>query len=356
MGIFQRVSAGRAGSDGAWQRREKQTVASHAAFVPMLAVWGALVSALSVLVVPSGLLMQSVADIGLGALQSLPPLAIAALAACVGAILAAGFAAAVKRQIAQQPNPASVQPFNAQVEPIDPMSELGSAALDEPLALEDHMAIEPEGSGFELDEPAVLEPAELLANAPEPAGEHFEDTENTVDHLEAREAPREMSLAEFAELPGRNAVWVQEEAEEEPSVAEPPPAVVEEAAEEESSLAEPDPVAVNESAEAERVAVKEPARVGPQAAISKLRGIATDDLSLIQMVERVAAALHERQQTGARTAPNRREEALAEALKALTVLSGGRTAMVSAETGGLQDSALELRTALAKLQELRGAA
>ncbi|NQZ48402.1 MAG: hypothetical protein HRT63_12870, partial [Erythrobacter sp.] len=124
-------------------------------------------------------------------------------------------------------------------------------------------------------------------------------------------------------------------------------------------------------------------------ALEKLRQIPTSELSLVQMVERFAGALHDHQNS-ARVrgdfAQNGRDAALAEALKALTLFTesgfdpaghdigrgaAGHAAGASshaagtsghaAGASGLPEGAIdhterELRQALAKLQSLRGAA
>jgi hypothetical protein len=92
------------------------------------------------------------------------------------------------------------------------------------------------------------------------------------------------------------------------------------------------------------------------AALARLRAVPPSELSLAEMVERFAAALQEHRDTpparalgGADLAA--REAALAEALKALTALSGGVPADSPA---GERDA--PLRAALAQLQTRRGAA
>ena len=117
-------------------------------------------------------------------------------------------------------------------------------------------------------------------------------------------------------------------------------------------------------------------------ALEKLRQIPTSELSLVQMVERFAGALHDHQNSARARgdlAQNGRDAALAEALKALTLFTesgfdpaghdigrgaSGHAAGASghaAGASGLPEGAIdqterELRQALAKLQSLRGAA
>jgi hypothetical protein len=97
-------------------------------------------------------------------------------------------------------------------------------------------------------------------------------------------------------------------------------------------------------------------------ALDRLRKVPPQDLSLVQMVERFAAALHEFQQRESaqpQAQGQNRDQALAEALRALTMFTEhGFAANAPAKQSGdeLQDTTRELRDALAKLQTLRGAA
>ena len=153
------------------------------------------------------------------------------------------------------------------------------------------------------------------------------------------ERPEQLDLGEFAQMPSRNAVWV----EEQPEAAAASPLM----------------------ARAARVAVP------TDGALEKLRRTPAEELSLVEMVERFAAALHERQQADRERAPtdgSNRDAALAEALKALKVFTsqGAQRGDASDQpTPNAQDAAdssrvaateRELRDALAKLQDLRGAA
>ncbi len=160
------------------------------------------------------------------------------------------------------------------------------------------------------------------------------------------EKPRALDLAEFAELPGRNGVWVEEETPEAPAPQAATP-----------QAATPKPRAVPDAIN--------PAPVG---ALEKLRQTPTQDLSLVQMVERFAGALHDHQQAERSRLPKNgvgRDAALAEALKALTLFTergfdqpnvSNVPASNHANETELGQTERELRDALAKLQNLRGAA
>ena len=164
-------------------------------------------------------------------------------------------------------------------------------------------------------------PAGKPANAP-----------SAAQMVEPAAAPIELDLSEFAELPGRNAVWVEEAPE--PVVASP------------VAPASAPPPALH------AVPPPEPGT----AALGRLRAIALNELSMAEMVERFAAALHEHRAAPPVRGPATsefaaREAALADALKALSGLSGG--ALVRGAAENREDP---LHTALSQLQAQRGAA
>lgn len=176
-------------------------------------------------------------------------------------------------------------------------------------------------------------PSELDTTAPAPT--------------EELDRPLELDLAEFAQLPGRNAVWVEEESIETSAPLELSPELE-----------------VQPDAQPETSPAPVPAPP-PASALEKLRQTPTDKLSLVEMVERFAGALHEHQESErAQTERENggRDAALAEALKALTLFteSGFNRAEPDADqapsTAGLEKTEQELREALAKLQTLQGAA
>ena len=141
------------------------------------------------------------------------------------------------------------------------------------------------------------------------------------------EKPQALDLGEFAELPSRNAVWVEEPSEEAVQTPERAPAPV-------------------------RAPV-------PASALEKLRERNPEELSLVEMVERFAGALHEHQEAErasiAKSGPTR-DAALAEALKALTLFTenGFDKGAPAADPVQLGQTERELRDALVKLQGLRG--
>jgi hypothetical protein len=279
---------------------------AHPLFTPVLAIWGALFGGLVTLVLPAGLVLAAAAQIGLGALDELSRYLVAALAAGVGAaimLLVGRALAAAPRQQADTPSLAVLAVQH--VRTIDPVNELGSSSLDAPVEATAFAAAAPQ------DETAA----------------------------EAAAAPLETDLAGFAAMPGRNGVWV-----EEAPVAEAP-----DAAETAAAFAIEVPAEALAETPIETGLETAPAiRPLSPSAIERLRAVPTSELSLIQMVERFAAAVHEHQSaTRSRADLAGREAALAEALKALAALSGESEGETQSEP---------LRAALSRLQELRGAA
>lgn len=286
---------------GRGARRSRPTVRAHALFVPILAVWGALLGGLVTLVLPAGAVLAAAANIGLGGLDEMSRFILASVAALVmgSVMLVIGRLLASKAEV-RVDTPSIASMVVRQVRTIDPASELGSVSFDAPVETVPFAVAEPQ------PEPVV--PAEVPAPAPA--------------------APQELDLAQFAALAGRNAVWV-----EEPVAAAAPSLVVPEPA------PAPEPATIMRRAEL---------RTPSPSAIERLRAVPPSELSLVQMVERFAAALHEHQSTPAgSTGLAARDAALAEALKALAVLSRDSEAQTQSEP---------VRAALGRLQELRGAA
>lgn len=160
-----------------------------------------------------------------------------------------------------------------------------------------------------------------------------------TDSAKAAESkPKALDLAEFAEMPGRNAVWVEEEA-----------SLDENSAPSKESKA---PVGATRP------------KALPASALEKLRETAPDDLSMVQMVERFAGALHQYQDSERARQPHAaplRDAALAEALKALTLFTErgfdqSAERVESDNLAQLSETERDLREALGKLQSLRGAA
>jgi hypothetical protein len=251
---------------------------------------------------------------GLSQWNALAQPVLAGAAALVLGVLLFAIAGAITRSARRRAETPTVAEFAARrVRPIDPARDLGSNSLDDPVETM------PFATPAWRDTGATPEPAP--APAPEPAAEPD------------LPAPRVLDLAEFAEWPGRNAVWV-EDPPTDPAPA-PAPAAEPFAYAPVSPLRTPAPPADPSAA-----------------ALARLRAVPPSELSLAEMVERFAGALHEhrREAPGKTLAPQdlaAREAALAEALKALTALSRDGSTPAQAEP---------LQAALTRLQGLRGAA
>lgn len=310
-------------------RRSRPTVRAHALFVPILAIWGALLGGLVTLALPAGAVLAAAANIGLGALDEMSRFILAGVAALViGSVMLV-----IGRLLASKADPRKDMPSIAsmgvpQVSTIDPASELGSDSFDAPVETMPFAAAE-----------AQREPVAKLAPEPEPVV-------LAEVPAPAPASPQELDLAQFAVLEGRNAVWIEEPvAATMPSLVVPEPAPAPAPALAPAPAPAPVPAPAPEPATIMRRAQPRPPR---PSAIERLRAVPPSELSLVQMVERFAAALHEHQSTPAgSTGLAARDAALAEALKALAVLSRDSEAQTQSEP---------VRAALGRLKELRGAA
>jgi hypothetical protein len=307
------------------------SVAAHKAFAPLLGVWGALLGGLVIMVMPYALVGSVLDGTLLGTWGESGQTVFAAVMATLLGSAMFGFGAVAHGRADRTAKPSMVELAMRQVTPINPAQDLGSRRLDDPV---DPMPFTtPAWRDADLAEPRTSP-----ASAPEPQPKPAESP-----------APIELDLAQFAELPGRNAVWVEE------IVPVATPAEVE-AHEPAAPAAEPvaEPVA---DIRARRLhAVAPPPSLPGQAALARLRATPTNELSLVEMVERFAGALHEHRETPPARAITpadlaAREVALAEALKALSALSGGNPA--ARRRPAHQEP---LRAALSQLQPQRGAA
>ncbi len=365
------------------QRGEKPaltSIISHASFVPMLTIWGAALFGLSVMVLSPAAITRISTLTGLGSIGGMAQMIFAAIAAVFGGACAFVIATAMRNRMPHDDDGASIVSAMAsrRNRPINPAVELGSESLDAPLEElpfgADESASDDLSSGLITDQSEAEDvsdhPALLATKKPtlgelsmrgyedekpvEPEAEdetpgftrrHFKDA--LIETCEAAPAeqqaavemdkPQALDLGEFAEMPGRDAVWVQEP---------PEPAAQDDA----EPTANPTPIFA--------------APVPPEGALEKLRQKLPEELSLVEMVERFAGALHEHQQAERTRLPKNppmRDAALAEALKALTLFTerGFDTAepgVVDTQTSELGQTERELRDALVKLQSLRGAA
>ena len=405
--VAREASADKTASRAKRRGRRKPSIANHRLFVPLIAIWGAALGALSVLVLPASSILQSAANVGLSGLGSKAGFVLAALAALVIGAIAAIAAIAYKRRFSAVGQSGPLAGFvTRHIQPIDPATDLGSDYLDAPLDTAATPA-ETEESDDTLSDDDLLvlgedqiceaaedieasietvaargptlgelsqrgydaDPADLQSaneDSAEPAlrftrRDYQAAMERTCEAIaetsppkDTETKPRALDLAQFAETPGRNGVWVEE----------PDAGVAEDTAAEtvdEAPETEPEP-----AAEERRAPTPLAARIAPSAptALEKLRQAPVQELSLVHMVERFAAALHDHQDAehkrpGSTQSP-RSDAALAEALKALTLFTGdgfdADPQMSGKNADALRDTTRELRDALAKLQDLRGAA
>lgn len=295
------------------RKRAPGLLVAHRVFAPMMGLWGAVLAGASVMVVPGPVFAGAIAGTMLADLGALAQPAIAGLAAVLLGTGLFVIAAAASRKASRRGETLSVAEFAVR-RVIDPARDLGGQSLDDPL------------DTMPFAKPAWQDVTETAAEPEFTAPPALED--------ESGPAPLSMDLAAFAELPGRNAVWVEEnvaeaESEADADVSEPLPEIDQ-------------PVA---SVTVANLPLPEPGT----AALARLRAVPTSELSLAEMVERFAGALHEH-----RTSPPARslsaadlaarEAALAEALKALAALSGEDASSSVREP---------LRAAIAQLQTPR---
>ncbi len=322
---------------GGNSKRPSGTLVVNKAFAPILGLWGALLGGLVIMVLPPMLITDATQGT-LIATFDMPTQA--TIAGCIAVVLgtvlflAAGAKSAEARR---RRTPSSiVGAVSRRVRPIDPARDLGSKSLDDPI--ETMPFATPAWRDADVSAPAPAPVAKRNAE-PEPMPEPV-----ATPAVAEESVPLALDLAQFAELPGRNAVWVEEPAA--PAPVRAPVAV---------AVAAPAPEHVAPVAELRRPAPRLP-QPGT-AALARLRALPTSELSLVEMVERFAGALHEHRENAPARALNAEEiaargTALSEALKALAALSGDFANRAPAD-----DHAHEpLRAALSQLQPRRGAA
>lgn len=317
------------------------TLAGHRAFAPLLGLWGALLGGGVVMVLPYAMVERLLQGTLVGSWgQSAQAVLAGVLSLTFGLVLFAVAAAMHDRARRAIRMPSVAERVVRQVTPINPARDLGTRSLDEPL---DTMPFTtPAWRDTDFDAPRRKRD---IVPAAQPVAE---ETPEPV-------APAELDLAQFAELPNRNAVWV-EEAPEPVAVpeAEPAPEPAAETAAEAAPV-QADPIADIRARRLRAVAPPPPAP--GTAALARLRATPPTELSLVEMVERFAGALHEHRETPAARSHDAadlaaREAALAEALRALAALSGG-TSAAPRNTPGQTPREEPLRAALAQLQPRR---
>ena len=356
--------------DRAKQRRrggnregKTSTLVANRVFAPVLGLWGALLGGLVIMVLPPVMITAATKGTLIATLD-LPTQATIAgvIAVGVGAILFV-IAAAKSCEARGRRTPSNiVGAVSRRVRPIDPARDLGTKSLDDPI--ETMPFATPAWRDADVSEPAPAPkpapaPTPAAAPAPEPIVQIVPEPQVQPEPVAApvvseHAVPLALDLAQFAELPGRNAVWVEEPLELSEAVA-PAPAPAPVVAPVVVPVASFAPERAATIAELRRVAPPPPAP--GTAALARLRALPTSELSLVEMVERFAGALHEHRAVTPSHALTDEEiaargTALSEALKALAALSGDFANRAPAE-----DRVHEpLRAALSQLQPQRGAA
>lgn len=398
-------------------------LAAHPIFRPAITLWAAALGGLSVLALSSVTIARITMFAGLGALGSGAHYLFASVAALVGAVIGLALAKLIGDAARRARSKNSLAAMaGRRMRPIDPASELGSDSLDAPL--EDELAETAEGE----DAPDEIEdePSDIPPGLYEPA-EQVDGDDTQGDNGEDAEAPPDPS-EDDAQTPEEAAesTLVEITAEEEPFELEASCEVSEDDALSLDTPLDP-PLEPGTSADGDTLELSEDDAVEdeapdtaapetlaaialapppqesapqPRTGLEKLRQTAPKDLSLVELVERFAAALHDVQDrapsdfTAAKGLEGHaeRERALADALKALALFSEGGFAEASGESEGASESEAkprrfgssfsgqagksgaataltptsnaasiteteqQLRDALAKLQNLRGAA
>ncbi|MEO1731134.1 MAG: hypothetical protein AAFR64_10380 [Pseudomonadota bacterium] len=320
-------------------------------FVRIFTIWGAAVAGFSVMALSSVTIARLSMFTGLGALGSLAQIVFALIAAAIGGTI--GFIASnmFKSLVLRTAEGGPIAAMAARrVRPIDPASELGSDSLDAPIE-------EMPFSSSEQEEEGELEDYPLELEEPEP--EAFElDASAALDDDVGPEGQIDATLASAPQAENDDHDTALELGEFE-QIEDPAPAA--------------------------RPSVEQ-----ASSGIEKLRQSKPDDLSLVQLVERFAAALHDAHDNapggvaGSAEGDPQREKALAEALKALSLFTergfgqpaaeelpgeaseaNAKPSRFGSKFGGqakgpsvsaISETENELRAALAKLQNLRGAA
>ncbi|MEM9500663.1 MAG: hypothetical protein AAF941_02335 [Pseudomonadota bacterium] len=367
------------------RRRKRSSIAAQPLFVPLMTAWGAALVGLSVAVLPDQTIDQLTSLSALGVLGEFARLFFVGLAAALGG--AAVYFIAIKWRGSLPSNPNDLLSKVVQrVQPIDPVADLGSESLDAPIDEE----IVPANDTSDID-PEIADTTEAPVEVTEPAPEVAEDDtlELSMDAVcEAEPEPpteREPHLEPAKQstvFPNRRAKG-RKEARRVELVHALTDHMARKAAEAKAAAAKAAEADIPQAevtsrdndldlgefeqlppVEHQTHAVPTTSHNNPVgSAVDKLRSVPPQELNLVQMVERLAIALHQHQEA-ARSKPQstheaKRDVALAEALKALSMFTEqgfnaeGLTKPIAPPEGRTE---VELREALGKLQSLRGAA
>lgn len=370
-------------------------IVRHPRFTLILAVWAAALGGLCVMALSSVDIARANMVLGLGVLGGAARLLYAAIAAFAGAV--GGFAGAlvlVRILKGGGPDRAHAALAELGVQPIDP-TELGSDSLDAPL---DDFAFSGAAALDERD-PFNDKAEDAYTNAPTPEGRTPADPAPTHG-WEGEEIDWSQAVCSDEPLPARLHVPLAHD-ESTAEIFELGPFALapqgnegcdegcdescEGAADTGLDLDAFTAILAEErhAFEARRNAAErarcDAAPLGTQPAptsVARLREVPPDQLSLIQLVERFAAALHDAQARSPEELQTRqiargnvdREAALAKALKTLEMFTDRGTDTTGGESGAsaagsdqaafaaLDDTERDLRDALTRLQSMRGAA
>ena len=389
------------------------SVPRHRAFVPMVTIWGGVFMALIMAVMPDYAVAHASSLSGvyvpLIAARVILAVGVGLAGALLGFIVASALASYIKQKQGDD-DLVSKARKSREFEPINPVAELGSESLDAPidLASEEPAPEEPapheapaakreptlgelEQRGYDIEAPEEF--AEAADNEGQAEGDwaftrkHFKNALiESCEGATCEAAANAEFSSEYSEKPVEEPKVESLKANLETSLETGPetrPETGFASLRAEQITPERRPISEKRTAldlgassalsELEDQPIKAaeaqaPARApAPATALEALRQKPAGELSLVEMVERFAAALHdhqaheraqfERKQKG-------RDAALAEALKALTLFTENgfdengfdRAQPAHGAPGQIAQTEEELRSALTRLQGLRGAA
>jgi len=309
-----------------WHNQGQSTVGAlvrHPVFAPLIAAWFAILLGAAILVQPASSIARITAAVELTAFGDFARIGLALIAALLGGTL--GWFGAKALQPRRRFEDEEIEDeAHTRVRPIVASEDLGINSFDDPV---DQNAWK-DWSEEDIDE-EELEGVNAFAD--------FEDIDDDA-WVEAEDAEpnADSDLLELTDIAEEHDIVPELPEEPEDAVAE----------------SESDDVA------AESNLPVFARRIQAGSAIEKLRELPTEQLSLVQMVERFAAALHEHQEQHGKNAPPQEDAALAEGLRALALLSGENPMSSASEPTGedAPQTHAELRDALDKLRELSGVA
>lgn len=337
------------------RRENKKPISAHPVFVPTLTLWGAAVAGLGVFVMPQGLTARIAQMIPFAIPAGLAHIAVAAIAAAIGAACMYLIAMAVRRSAGGNEG----ESLDTDVLTIDPAQELGSESLDAPIEtdeqgfdegynpdglddfepdwVEDQVDTATEEDPLDFDNDEQAEP--LLATKPvkeeRPTTHKIAMIQKLNGDLVRKEDALDSIASDFLESDSHADGGELDLGQFGDAPLEAP--VVPQAN-------KPEPVAKTTAPKSET-------------AIEKLRSVPPQELSVVQMIERLAVAIHHRKSEGAKDLSIKQRDAqLAETLKTLGQFTEEGFDSEAAPPADGDVTEREMREALAKLREVRGAA